>query len=286
MQSDDDDRYSKMEYLNKVNEKIQSDTLEERLYLHLNNWKKTSAFMIFGFFGFFIFVVIITSLPPSEIGYELIGWVFIGLVVFSLVLWDRQRKKGRKIQREYERRQYFLILSSMEVIGENTLERFMDIVIHVFPEIKKKARRHGFEKDWWIEETRRTNDNKYDISISHKSGFATAWLVVKKFESKVSFDDIKKLYERDYGERKRKNIRIVAIAKEYDESFYTDEFEEQMKDLLFIQNRKNLTNIGKLKENNKINYKEEREERITHPDSVIVDLLIESKEGFSPLWLG
>ena len=29
-----------MEHLNKVTENLQSDTLEERLYLQLNNWKK------------------------------------------------------------------------------------------------------------------------------------------------------------------------------------------------------------------------------------------------------
>jgi len=201
-----------------------------------------------------------------------------------MIIFNSQRSKGAKIQSEYERRQYFLVLSSMEAVGANTLERFMDLVIHVFPEIKKNARKHGFKKDWWMEETTRTNDDKYDISISHKSGFATAWLVVKKFDSKVTFDDIKKLYMKDHTERKRRHIRIVAIAKEYDESFYTDEFEEKMKDLLFIQSRKSSVNIDKFKKDNKAKYEEEREERLT--GDVEIDLLIERKEGFSPLWLG
>jgi hypothetical protein len=177
----------------------------------------------------------------------------------------------------------------MEAIGANTLERFMDLVIHVFPEIKKNARKYDFKKDWWMAETARTSDNKYDISTSYKSGLATGWLVVKKFDSKVTFDDIKELYIKDDAEKERNNIRIVAIAKEYDESFYTDEFEGKMKDLLFIQNRKKSPDLmipRWKKKYSEAEYEKEREKRISNPDSVIMDLLIESEGGFSPLWLG
>ena len=140
----------------------------------------------------------------------------------------------------------------------------------------------GFSKDWWLEETKKRGEVKYDISVSVSSALRKTWFQVKRFDKTVTFDDIKNLYMIDPAERKKSNIlRIVAIAKDYDQSFFTDDFEEQMKDLLFGPidlSKKTWKMQGEGK------YKQIREENIKN-FSRKLDLIIEHENGFSPLWL-
>ena len=167
----------------------------------------------------------------------------------------------------------------MEGEGETTLEKFMDLAIRVFPSLKQAARKYGFNRDWWLKETKKRGEVKYDISVSVSSALRPTWFLVKRFDKTVTFDDIKELYMKDPAERKKTNIlRIVAIAKDYDQSFFTDEFEEQMKDMLFNQRREGIITIARTD-------KGKREAKLKHPDSVQMDLLVEHENGFSPLWL-
>ena len=79
-----------------------------------------------------------------------------------------------------------------------------------------------------------------------------------------------------------------VYAKDYDKSFFTEEFEEQMKDLLFNTARKSSTEktekyVNELKM--KGQYENTRQSRLESPDRDPMDLLIEKENGFSPLWL-
>ena len=277
-----------MGHLNKVAENLQSDTLEERLYLQLNSWKKLAGFFTLSFFGFFL-VVVFTVTFPFDGKDDVVGLTFIAVLVGSLLAWGVQRKRSTRIQREYIRRQYFLSLSTMEGEGETVLEKFMDLAINVFPPLKQRAKKYGFNKEWWLEDTKKKGEIKYDISVKVSFGLVSGWFLVKRFDKVVTFDDIKNLYIKDASEGKRENIlRIVAIAKDYDKSFFTDEFEEQMKDLLFNTARKSSTEktekyVNELKM--KGQYENTRQSRLESPDRDPMDLLIEKENGFSPLWL-
>ena len=269
-------------------EKNYKNSLEEELYLHLDGWKGTSSMILLCFFGFFC-VVVGLGMFPFE-GYEdAIAIVFFAAIGISIVKWNWQRKKSRNIQNQYERRQYFLILSTMEGEGKNTLEKFMDIAIRVFPPLKKEAQKHAFKKDWWLDETKREDagENKYDIITSHRIGFAKVWFVVKRFDKTVTFDDITNVWMKDKREQDRRPIRIVIIAKDYDPKFFTNELDEKMKDLLFYQKRerskRSEKTITNLKKKNK--YEKMRTERMNNPDKIGIDLLIEKEYGFTPLWL-
>ena len=84
--------------------------------------------------------------------------------------------------------------------------------------------------------------------------------------------------------KKRNILRIVAIAKDYDQSFFTDEFEGQMKELLFkstgtVISKKMLNEMKK-----EGTYEDLRHERVKY-EGALLDLLIEHENGFSPLWL-
>ena len=277
-----------MGHLNKITDNLQSDTLEERLYLQLNMWKKTAGIFTLAFFGFFV-VVVFTLTFPFDGQDDVVGFTFLAVMIGSLLAWGVQRKRSSRIQREYIRRQYFLSLSTMEGEGETVLEKFMDLAINVFPPLKQRAKKYGFSKEWWLEDTKKKGEIKYDISVKVSFGLVSGWFLVKRFDKVVTFDDIKNLYIKDASEGKRENIlRIVAIAKDYDKSFFTDEFEEQMKDLLFNTARKSSTKktekyVNELKM--KGQYENTRQSRLESPDRDPMDLLIEKESGFSPLWL-
>ena len=216
----------------------------------------------------------------------LVGASFFSLMIGSIIGWEIQRRRSRSIQNEYERRQYSLVLLTMQGEGETSLEKFMDLAIRVFPPLKQAARKHGFSKDWWLEETKKRGEVKYDISVSVSSALRKTWFLVKRFDKTVTFDDIKNLYMRDPSERKKSNIlRIVVIAKDYDQSFFTDEFEEQMKELLYTTTGTDSRISDKMKKDGKFDeYKHLRKERVKY-HSTELDLLIEHENGFSPLWL-
>ena len=288
MTLDEEERLQKMGHLNKVAENLQSDTLEERLYLQLNTWKKIAGFFTLAFFGFFVVVTLAVTFPFDGAD-DVVGITFLAVMIGSVVTWGVQRKRSTRIQREYIRRQYFLSLSTMEGEGETVLEKFMDLAINVFPPLKQRAKKYGFSKEWWLEDTKKKGEIKYDISVKVSFGLVSGWFLVKRFDKAVTFDDIKNLYIKDASERKRENIlRIVVIAKDYDKSFFTDEFEEQMKDLLFNTARKSSTKktekyVNELKM--KGQYENTRQSRLESPDRDPMDLLIEKESGFSPLWL-
>ena len=124
------------------------------------------------------------------------------------------------------------------------------------------------------------------LAESLKSNFTLSCDVEKKEDVVKTFDDIKNLYMRDPAERKKSNIlRIVAIAKDYDQSFFTDEFEEQMKELLYTTTGTDSRISDKMKKDGKFDeYKHLRKERVKY-HSRELDLLIEHENGFSPLWL-
>ena len=159
----------------------------------------------------------------------------------------------------------------------------MDLAVRVFPSLKQVARKHGFSKDWWLEETKKRGDTRYDIAIRGKRGviFPT-WFLVKRFEKTVTFADIHILYLE--AMKKRNILRIVVIAKDYDVSFFTDEFEEQMKELLFTSTGTGVSKkkLNKMKKEG--TYEDLRHERIKY-NADLFDLLVEHENGFSPLWL-
>ena len=140
-----------------------------------------------------------------------------------------------------------------------------------------------------MEDTKKKGEVKYDISVKVSFGLVSGWFLVKRFDKVVTFDDIKNLYIKDASEGRREHIlRIIVIAKDYDKSFFTDEFEEQMKDLLFNTGRKPSTEkfekyVNELK--TKGQYENTRQGRLESPDRDPMDLLIEKENGFSPLWL-
>lgn len=268
------------EHENKFAANLQMDSLEERLYLHLNRWKKTAGLILVAWFGFIFFTIFAASVKTS---FEPVAVGLVLILFGSFFAWEVQRRRSRSIQNEYERRQYFLILSSMEGEGETPLEKFMDLAIRVFPSLKQVARKHGFSKDWWLEETKKRGETKYDIAVRGKRGviFPT-WFLVKRFDKTVTFADIANLYVE--ASRKRNILRIVVIAKVYDQSFFTDEFEGKMKELLFWSTGTGVSKkkLDKMKKEG--TYEDLRQERVKYHSSEL-DLLIEHENGFSPLWL-
>ena len=145
MPLDEEERPQKVERLNKVTTDLQTDSLEERLYLGLNRWKKTAGYIVIVWMCFFIFVLISVDFPESETKHQVVGLAFVAVMFGSIFGWASAQRRSQYIQHEYERRQYSLVLLTMEGEGETVLEKFMDIAIRVFPPLKQVARKHGFQ---------------------------------------------------------------------------------------------------------------------------------------------
>ena len=88
-----------MGHLNKITDNLQSDTLEERLYLQLNNWKKIAGLFTVAFFGFFV-VVTLTVIFPFDGADAVVGLTFLSVLFGCLLVWGVQRKRSSSIQRE------------------------------------------------------------------------------------------------------------------------------------------------------------------------------------------
>jgi hypothetical protein len=294
LQPDEEERYQKMGHLNKVAEDLQSDSLDERLYNQLSQMRWlawiSGLFMLAILGTWIVGIYFLTDSPPEtyDVSDILIVVSFVIILIF-IFLRRKHRREAIKLQNEYIRKSYFLTIQTQEPEGTTTLEKFMDLATNIFPLLKKAKKRSGGEKDWWKKDTESMKEIKYDIATKTSDG----WFLVKNFEKTITFEDVKTLYMKDdssHVDRKKSIDRIVCIGKKYDKSFFTDDFDQKMTLLLMKTARlidndektdkffENLIKTGKIKR--------EQERRLDDPDRVRMDLIIESENGFSILWLG
>lgn len=299
LDDEEEERYSRMHHLNKVAEDllasklVQSDSLDERLYNQLSQMRWlawiSGLFMLAILVTWIVGIYFLTDSPPETYGVsDILIFVSFVIILIFMFLRRKHRREAIELQNEYIRKSYFLTIQTQEPEGTTTLEKFMDLATNIFPLLKKAKKKSGGEKDWWKKDTERMKEVKYDIATKTSDG----WFLVKNFEKTITFEDVRDLFMKDESshiDRKKGIERIVCIGKNYDKSFFTDDFEQKMTFLLaktarFIDNDdktdkyfENLIKTGKITS--------ELESKLDDPDRVKMDLIIESKNGFSTLWL-
>jgi len=230
-------------------------SLEERMHLILNDFGKLISYIILISMAVFLFSGLalyeITTIDnylnsldfdfpnvDDESIYYHVGQVqsytviSIAVVVIAMV-WFASR--GRKIikelnflQKEKIRQSYYLTFETSVPIGQTPIERILYMIRSIFPEIKVAERKRQKKGKKLYDVEKRIKDYVYDLVIYTGEGP----LLVEFFNKKLGFEDLKDFVKKTNNAfEKVKLLRVLCVAKEYDEIFYKDEIVPKMKDL-------------------------------------------------------
>lgn len=147
--------------------------------------------------------------------------VLLGMIAWFLVKGRKIKKEMKDVKAEYIRSSYYFWFQTSIPKGENNLEKFMNLAIEVFPELKEaKLKAQKKKKEWNIQKTKRQYKNYvFDIAIKTSEGY----FLVKNFENIINIEDVKKMLKITSQFYKDKEVfRLVCLAKKYEGLFDTD----------------------------------------------------------------
>lgn len=264
-------------------EKLDSSlTLDDKLYLAIHEYKRSTVFFLI-LIGFVIFAtgyaLLLVASADSYLsqfdfdfipveggimeGFTVLDVTFTAVIVliiiiifligFGIWLGIRGSKFFRELsdmQRQKMRQSYFLALETTVPQGETTVERIFDVLRNIVPEIKlakinaeEKGKKLQYDFEWKIK------DQVFDLKINTEEGI----ILVEYFNRKLEFKDIEGFVKRiDKAFHDGGLLRVVCVAKDFDDSFFIDELEDKIKKLYMP-------------------YK--------------MDIIKEDKSGFSTIWI-
>lgn len=155
----------------------------------------------------------------------------VTVILGGLLVWMAIRIRGDfkalpDLDKEYIRQAYLLNFEIQKPSGESGNERILNHLILVFPQLKKlqrKANKKGISIPYQVNQ----NISNYDFDIVVDLG-NKGQLIVKIFDDKIKFDDIKELVKHL---KKEAVFRLICVAKEYDAEFQKEEIENKMSQL-------------------------------------------------------
>ncbi len=153
-------------------------------------------------------------------------------ILIALLIWMNRRvggdyKRLKELDKEYIKQSYLLNFEIQNPKGESREERILNQLMLVVPELKtlqrKSKKRGGITIPYRVNQ----NINNYDFDLTVNLG-KKGKLIVKFFDEKVKFEDIKSLV------KPLKSIivfRLICIAREYDDEFKKEEIETKLRQL-------------------------------------------------------
>jgi len=250
---------------------LEGYSLEEKMYFSLTQFRTLlwGIPLIIWAMGFALYIIAVM--------YEMVILIYFSMAIMALVIVFRiigykNKKKIRGILNDYIEKNYFRTFETLKPIGSNPIEKFLSLAVDVFPPLKQKLIKFGENVNWKNFEITLKDDYKIDFAIKTNDGI----LYIKYFDV-VKFEDIVKLVKTI--QKKKKNVlRIICLAKKFDELILTDEFEKKMQEsfpmpsfkrfLSAYQNFPNSLRRGKRKAKFKL------------------DVIAERKNGYSIVSLG
>lgn len=249
-------------------EKSRSElSTNEKMYLYLLKSTKFSAILLFVLYIFAIglYVIIFVDFTTDEIPiYEspLFWYYFVinGVFVSLIVIFKKRKKVMTKILDQYIRQSYYLTFQMQKPEGKNFDEKFMSLAENVFPTLKEELRKG---KTWQVSELEK--GYPFEISMKTHEGL----FLLKRFTEEVKFEDIEKMVRIVNRHKPKKGIlRMVCLAKNYDDWFFTEELDAKMEALAHkVIKFKTLLSSGQAE---------------IHLN---LDLIIERENGYTVLWL-
>lgn len=176
---------------------------------------------------------------------------FTAFILIALFGWMLKRVRGdynrlQQLDKEYIRQSYILNFEIKVPKGDSREERILNHLMFVFPQLKKLQRKwnkKGIDIPYQVNQ----DVNGYNANLLVNMPNKTGQLIIKFFDDKVRFEDIKELTKHL---KKSTIFRVVCVANEYDDSFRTDEIENKMNQLsrdfaidLILESQKGYTTI-------------------------------------------
>jgi len=153
-------------------------------------------------------------------------------VLGSLGIWlvirgRRIKHKIDDLMSDYIRQSYLVNFETVTPKGETKQEKFFNIALTVFPELKEK----------YDQKTKKGKEYKYDVD--KKLGKYVFDLILDttegkigvKFFDKLTFKELEKVIKKSRKYFDDDGDRIICIAKEYEKFFEQEEFEEKIDDI-------------------------------------------------------
>jgi len=249
-----------------VENKQEKFSTNEQMYLHLLKFSFFSGIMLLAFAlvgaGLYIYVAITALTTLNSAKDDPLFWFYIGIMALSvilLVMFSFRKRQMFTILDQYIRQNYFLVFQMQKPEGKDFKEKFMSLAEQVFPSIKREIRRG---KTW---QEAKLGGYSFDISMKTHEGV----FLLKRFTDQVKFEDIEKIVKVvNKHKPKRGILRVVCLAKNFDDMFFSDELDTKMESLVHkIVKFKTLLSRGKA------------EYRLS------LDLIVERENGYSILWL-
>ena len=191
----------------------------------------------------------IVNLYITQIWLMVGNGIVIGILSF-LVLWVTYRgsvhqKEFESIERQFIRQSYLVNFETSLPEGDTRLEKILHHASLVFPTLKELQA--GKPRSKKIKENVSVNGDSVDAIVSTKKGD----FVVKFYDSKVTFDNIKSLCN-SLSKSRTRVFRVLCIAKDFEENLQSNELVDMMDSL---------------------------------PKYFKVDLIFEEEQGYSMLWI-
>jgi len=196
-----------------------------------------------------LLTIVVESLKAYSIMFPISIYAVLAVGGIFAYRFELRQRELAAIFDDYSRHNYFFSIQTLQPEGKSRTEKFLSIAQAVFPSINLavKKSKEGDEK-WKIPQE--TYDGcTFDMAIDTKDGI----FLLKHFDKIVKFSDVEKMLEDVRNSLGRKKIlRIVCLASEYDQIFLDDNFDEKMNKL-------------------------ERKEKL--------DLFLERENGYSTIWI-
>jgi len=251
-------------------QEMQEYSLQEKMYIFLGEYRELSwlagviIIIIAVFVWFFLWLpeLFDFGIDPTNI----IFYFVVGAFVFYSMLRLKKRTDVRKILDEYIRQNYYLSFQTLRPEGKNQTEKFMSLAVNIFPSLKEAIKKFE-EKGKKLLSThdKLDGDYKFDISLDTDEGK----FLVKFFQNTIKFKDIEKIVDiavKFY--RKKTVLRIICVAKKYDELFFTDDLSKKMEELLpQIREYRTFFSHGLVKK------------------WIRLDLILERENGYTTIWI-
>lgn len=156
----------------------------------------------------------------------------VATILIALLIWMYRRVRGdykrlKELDKEYIKQSYLLNFEIQNPKGESREERILNQLMLVIPELKTLQRKTKKKGGITIPYIVNQNINNYDFDLTVNLG-KKGKLIVKFFDEKVKFEDIKALV------KPLKSIivyRLICVAREFDDEFKKEEIETKLKQL-------------------------------------------------------
>ena len=229
-------------------------TLEDRMHLSLNKFRKLVKYIILISIGVFVFsgyafyeiTTIDTFLKSLKFDFpnvddnsifyhveQIQGSVAIsiaiavGVMVWLAVRGSKVVDELNDLQKQKIRQSYYLTFETSVPRGETPAERIFYMVNSVFPEVKQAKRKAEKRGEEFYQADEKIRDYVYSLTINTEEG-----LLLVKFLEKQTFDELKNIV-KNTGKisEKTKVFRLICVGKNFDEIVQDSDFENKMNKL-------------------------------------------------------